>query len=268
MSDALDDVEFLARSENRVAVLRTLESQPKSRSTLQEEAGVSRVTIGRILDDFEERGWVTKTPNREYALTPTGQMIAGGFDEVLQTVETATHLDSVVQWLPTETMSFDLRRLGGAEIVLPTGPDPAAPTRRAGERLHKTSDVRLLMSVIVSEVVEACWDATVNGDQQLEAVFTPDVIETITTDTTMAPKLKQMMESENVTVYRSERSFPHILGLLDDITAFGVTDEENLPRAYFETTDGAVREWAEATYERHREAAVPIAETMSSEQLW
>lgn len=257
MDTARADVAFLARSENRVDVLATLVPEAVSRPALQEAAGVERVTLGRILGDFEDRGWVVKTDG-EYALTPLGEMVAGDFEHLLATVRTARKLDSVVRWLPTDEMAFDLRHLGDADITLPTRADPAAPTRLAAQRLRTTADVRLLMSVVVAEVVEACASAVANGDQRFEAVFTPAVLETISGDPTMSAHVREMIESDDVIVYHTDSETPYIMGLLDDLVGFGVTDEENLPRASLETPNATVREWAEATYERHRAGATVL----------
>ena len=257
MNAAREEIAFLAVSENRVAVLSTLNKEPVDRTELQQRAAVERVTLGRILNDFEDRGWIRKT-GREYALTPIGEMILRDFENLLTTITTARKLDSVVQWLPTDEMPFDLRHLGSADITLPTTTDPAAPTRRAGQCLKTTSNVRLLMSFIVAEVVEACWDATINGVQQLEAVFTAGVLETIRADPTMSTKLREMLSLDTVTVYRSDEGFPFTMEVLDDIAAFGVTDDENLPRAYFETGDEIVRNWVVTTFEQYKQEAVQI----------
>lgn len=257
MRSAREDVAFIARSENRVSVLTTLGPVPLDRDILRERTGVERVTFGRILSDFEERGWIEKT-GRLYARSDTGEIIAETFEHLLKTVETTRKLENVVQWLPTEKMPFPLQHLGSADITLPNGPDPAAPTRTAGQRFAKTGDARIIMSVIVAEVVEACWEATTTGTQQLEAVFTSDVIATIVADPVMSQQVKEMLESGRVSVYQSNEDFPYIMGLLDNIVAFGVTDEENLPRAYFEIENETVRSWVKETYYEYLETAEPI----------
>lgn len=257
VNHAREEIAFLARSENRVAVFMALSSDPLTRDEIQSYTDVARVTLGRILSDFEDRNWIEKT-GRQYTQTPTGEMVSGMFEELLETVDTAEKLDGVVQWLPTEQMPFPLQHLGSADITLPDAPDPAAPTRRAGQRLVDTSHVRIIMAVIVAEVVEACWEATVKGSQQFEAVFTQEVLETVTGDPVMSEQVQEMLESQQVTVYCANEDFPYIMGLLDDIVAFGVTDEENLPRAYFETQNQTVRAWVEETYEQYRETATKV----------
>lgn len=58
MRTPLGDIEFLARSEHRLTVLETLPEEGLTPNELKEETGIPRATIGRILGNFEERGWV------------------------------------------------------------------------------------------------------------------------------------------------------------------------------------------------------------------
>ena len=48
------------------------------------------------------------------------------------------------------------------------------------------------------------------------------------------------------------------MGFLDDLVAFGVTDEENFPRAYIKTEDKTVKTWAELVYERYLMQATEV----------
>lgn len=257
MNAARDDVAFLARSKNRVTVLTVIGTDPVSRAELQKQTHVERVTLGRILTDFTDRGWVKKT-GRRYALTPTGEMVAGDFEKLLETVATASKLESVIQWLPTEKMPFDLRHLGSADITLPTSTDPAAPTRRAGQRLRTTKTARILMRAIISEVVDACWAATIEDDQQFEAVFSADVLDTIAADHTMSTKIHEMLTLDNVAIYRFEEDFPFAMGVIDDLAGFGVTNDESLPQAYLEIENKVVRDWVKKTYDRHKQDATRL----------
>ena len=60
MTTALDDVDFLTRSEHRVTVLETLADEPHEYTELKDLTGVSRVTLGRLLAQFEEKGWIVE----------------------------------------------------------------------------------------------------------------------------------------------------------------------------------------------------------------
>lgn len=55
MSSTLDDIAFLANSEYRVAVLQSLLDGPYSRHVIAEKTDIHRVTLGRILDELENK---------------------------------------------------------------------------------------------------------------------------------------------------------------------------------------------------------------------
>ena len=67
-----------------------------------------------------------------------------------------------------------------------------------------------------------------------------------------------MLSLDGVAVYRYKEYFPFTMGVLDDIAAFGVTDDESLPRAYFETSDEVVRDWVGTTFDRYKQGAVQV----------
>ncbi len=79
MAEALDEIEYLARSENRLVVLRTLATEPMARDALREETGGSRQTLARILSELEERGWVDRA-GVDYRATTLGAYLAREFE--------------------------------------------------------------------------------------------------------------------------------------------------------------------------------------------
>ena len=89
-------------------------------------------------------------------------------------------------------------------------------------------------------------------------MLTADVIDTITADPTMSTRLHEMVRLDNVSIYQIEDDFPYVMGLLDDLAAFGVTTGEGLPLAYLETGDKVIREWMEATYCEYKHNATRI----------
>ncbi len=88
MDVALEEIEFLALSANRVEVLRLLATEPHSRGELAAETGASQATLGRIIADFEERSWIRRTGG-EYVATATGRIVANGFTDLLGGLETS-----------------------------------------------------------------------------------------------------------------------------------------------------------------------------------
>jgi predicted transcriptional regulator len=77
MDSPLDLVAFLTRSENRVETLLALADGPATRPDLQDETGVARATLSRILADFRRHDLATRDAH-EYAATPLGELLAAG----------------------------------------------------------------------------------------------------------------------------------------------------------------------------------------------
>jgi DNA-binding IclR family transcriptional regulator len=117
MEASLAEVEFLALSENRVAVLRLLAEGPRTRSDLAGETGASQATLGRILQDFADRSWIERRGG-EYAATATGRLVSRGFTDLLDILETERELRGVVEHLPTDELTFDLRHLSNATVTV------------------------------------------------------------------------------------------------------------------------------------------------------
>ena len=61
MDTALDDIAFLANSDNRVAVFERLVDGSRHRDELTDQVDASRVTIARILRELEAREWITRS---------------------------------------------------------------------------------------------------------------------------------------------------------------------------------------------------------------
>ena len=74
MTTALDDIDFLTRSEHRVTVLEALVGEPHEYAELKDLTGVSRVTLNRLLAQFEEKKWIVE--NEQYEITAVGEIIA------------------------------------------------------------------------------------------------------------------------------------------------------------------------------------------------
>lgn len=75
----LESIAFLARSHNRVALLATLSTGACTPSELHGSTGVARTTVGRIVNEFEERGWAQRTSDGTYVTTPAGDQVADEF---------------------------------------------------------------------------------------------------------------------------------------------------------------------------------------------
>jgi DNA-binding HxlR family transcriptional regulator len=129
MDSPLEAIAFLARSENRVQVLRTVADEGRSRQQLREELPISRTTLARILNEFETRGWFART-GQVYTTTPAADAILAMFVPLLETVEGVHNLGEAIDLLPPPARSVEFRHFRDADITTPTTENPAEPFDR------------------------------------------------------------------------------------------------------------------------------------------
>lgn len=242
---ALDDIAFLARSPNRVSVLSALADGPHERRELETEVGVSRVTAKRILDDLVERNWVSRS-GRTYETTPLGDVVEREFAGFYETMQAAHRLRDVVAWLPEERLGFDLWRLDDADITVPSRNNPFAPFRRVIEKVSLAGEVHELTHSMPPELLTAHREAVTTNEQELTVVLEAPTLDELVGQAEMASTLEILLNSgAEVRSYPDE--VPFAVCLADDEVGLVLSDSLGLPRAFVETDDEVVTEWAAET---------------------
>lgn len=254
---ALEGIEFLARSSNRVRVIDALETAPMGRRDIEEETGVSRATLGRILDDFEERGWVRRD-GRTYETTLVGDYVAREFTALLERFEPVPGLNELAQWFPEEGFDFDLGCLAGAEIVRATKSDALAPTTHISRRLRTADRVRVVSYSHIPDVLEVCWRRTVGGPLELESVIDSGALDRIGTDPRMVDHAREMAQSGQAELYVYHGTVPYTVFVVDDAVLLCLSGGDGAPHAVIETANETVRAWAEATIDTYCGEGEPI----------
>lgn len=258
----LDDVAFLARSNNRVDVLEALDERDLTRRELHDATGISQPTLGRVLDGFEERGWATNGGNGNggrYRLTPLGCLLAEEFGSLLDVVGTIQTLQELAPWLPLDEMDFELRALSDARITTPKPTDATAHFRREAEVLAHTERLRFLCNQAQPETVARYRDWVVEEGGHMEAVITADAVDAALAHPVMGRQLRGMLASGRATVHRYDGDVAFMAGMLDDTATIVPLDDSGVPCAFVESDDDAVRAWVTDTLESYREEATPLS---------
>jgi predicted transcriptional regulator len=259
MRSALGEIEFLVRSEHRVDVLAAVAEGPHDRAGLRATTGASASTISRTLREFETRHWIRREGG-SFEATPLGRFVVDGLLNLLERMETERRLREVLQWLPADGVGFDaVRRLHDAEVVLPTESDPTAPIRRAGVQLHDGARLRFLTTQVAVQYLDTVRENVVNDGMRVEGVVTPDVHDTLVTDSAMAAVYRDLHQSEDTAFFVAE-DVPLIVQIVDDDVGVGLVDEAATPRGLVCSDDEHVHEWAIETFETCRGEADPISE--------
>jgi predicted transcriptional regulator len=256
MESALEEIEFLALSSNRVELLRLLAEAPRTRSDLAATTGASQATLGRILHDFEERSWVRRESGA-YEATATGRLVADGFTDLLDILETEAELRDIVEYLPTDALGFDLRRLADATITVPTQTRPNAPLQRALDLVRDADEYRVFSHAFNEQSLRAIRERTTDGGT-FEGVFSRSAIDALADDSELRRRLASLLDAEGAEVRIREEEIPVAVTIADEVVHLLLRDADGVLRASVETDDPVVRSWAEDAFERYWETASPI----------
>lgn len=262
MEERLDDVEFLARSAHRVAVLEAVDETPRSRQALQSTTGASRVTIGRIVTDLEQRGWIRQSDDR-YHPTPVGRAIAEAFDALRGTLEAAAVLEPLTPSLPDDFLTVDINHFSDAEVSVPTPQDPLAAARAAARLMAEANHVLMLAHAVTSETVDSQIRAIEQRGQSSAVVLSAATHEAMQADPTLLDQLHRLQSHEEVRVFRYEGRLPVSMGVYDKaIVGIGTVDDAGFPNAFLVSTDDEVLTWAQQTFStiRDQSEALPKRE--------
>lgn len=254
MATPLEEVEFLARSKNRVEVLRLVATEPHSRRRLAEATGASQATLGRILEDFADRSWVERDGGA-YVATATGALVADGVAELLAILETEAKLRDVVAYLPAEAMGFDLRRLADATVTIPSRTRPSAPLQRVLEAMGEADDLRAFSHTLNEQSLAAVHDRVRAGEGTFEAVLSESAIRALAAEERLWSQLRALADADGAEIRVREAEIPLAVTVADGTVYLLVRDDAGLLQASLHTDDGAVRAWATETFERYWETA-------------
>lgn len=258
--DALNEIDFLARSANRVKLLHELlDSGRLERDDVKACCEASRTTLQRNLDALCEHGWIQNT-NRTYALTPSGEIVIEAFSELVETIQLERELQPVLNWLPTSELDIDLTTLSNATVITPDPSNPYAPVNRHIDAMESTDRFRCMLPAIGLQPMTIAHERIVDNGCTHEIIVDRGVAETLRSDPSYAGLIDEMTETGRCHVYTYGGDLSFYLGLTDDVVQIGVEDDEGVPRGLVEidATSGDVRERAERIYADYKQQVTPL----------
>jgi len=257
MESALAEIEFLALSPNRVAVLRRLAEDRHTRTDLAVATGASQATLGRILRDFEDRSWIRRDGGG-YVATATGELVADGFLDLLDIVETETELRPIVDYLPTDAIDVDLRRFGDATITVPTGTKPNAPVGRVLELLDGASSVRVFSHAFNEGSLRVVERRVTDGETTFEGVFSRQAIDAVADDEGLRRRLESLLDAPDASLRVRDGGVPLAVTVADGTVHLLLRDANGVLRASIDTDDPTVSDWAHERFERYWDDATAL----------
>lgn len=266
MDSPIDLVSFVMRSESRINVLLTLATQSQTRPELQDETGIPRTTLSRILADFRDHDLAMRD-GHQYQTTPLGDLVAAELETLFESIESTRALQTLAGWLPLDELGVDFERLAVAEVTLPTPIDPMSPVKRAATVVEDAEYVRTFCYSVVHAPILAALRGVADKGQRLEGVIAAGVLEVVKDDPELAESAQELFESGSVEVYIYDEGIEPQLIIADGRTMFLVTDEEGAIQGLVETDDKAILPWAETMFESLKREADPLDAEAAAELL-
>lgn len=260
MADPFEEISFLTRSENRVEVLGTLSEDVYTERELVDKTGISKVTVGRITEDFLDRGWIRET-EEGYEATRLGDLLAEDYARLSDSMDLACRLGPVRGALPLDEMDFDLRHLVGARVSDPETFDSLQAVDRWIQLLRESNSfLGIAAEMNASEAVGRSFHEEVTGsDMEFGAVVSRAYYEEVNSHPEMARYLRETMEAGGELYLASEvEDFDFIVAAYDEAAAIVGFDDTGNVRAGIETNAGPFRDWIIDTYESYRENATQL----------
>lgn len=252
--DALEDIAYLAKSANRVRLLDALASGSYSRRELDELTGTARTTIGRIVNEFEERGWAERTSDGTYTATPTGELVVAEFTPLIEAMETIRTLGDATAWLPTDELAIDIRHFDDATV---RESDPKAPfefVEYLASCIRDATTFRVLTFLAPpTPIGEAMHTGVVEGQLTADHVLAGGLVEYLHDHKHHPPHWREYIEA-GARVYRYEGYIPCNLFIVDE-TVLIADDQPQGSGAAIESDNETVRAEANELFEVYREDA-------------
>lgn len=255
---ALEDVAFLARSENRLRLLAVLADDGATRRELEEATGIARATVGRALADFEERGWARETAGRTYEATPTGSRLAAAFSPFLERIAAIRQLGDRVAWLPTDEVRIDLRHFSDATIRRPKPADPLSPAMSLTDLIADAAAFHCLVGAAPPLAFEReMHEGVVDGDLETRHVITAEELSYLAEDPDRRVRWREYVEA-GANLYRYDGDIPCNVLVFDGIVIVGPHLRTAGMSGLIESRNEAVYGWADELIDRYRREAVPV----------
>jgi len=254
---ALEDVAYLSRSANRVRILGTLADGPRTRRELMDATGVSRTTLGRILNELAERGWAERNADGRYAAATTGEHVAAAFLPLVDAMAAVRSLGEAANWLPASVHDVGLDAFRDATVHRPDQNAPLSFARELIDRIGSAGTVRVLsyLAPPAHSVAEVLHERIREAGVDSELVLAGGLAEHLAEDPERRPRWRESIDAGAV-VYGYDGHIPCNLFVIDGtVLVANVDPDAGPPGAYIESDDPRVLEWADDLIATHREGA-------------
>jgi predicted transcriptional regulator len=263
--EVLGDVAYLARSPNRVRILRALVSAPASTRELRDRTGTSKTTCNRILNEFVERSWARQTPDGCYRATPRTEHVAIQFRRFVESMATIREFGDDIAvlpadelaWGPDEELTLGIHQFADATVKRKRPQQKGVGRAELVDAFRTTSSIHTVCDGAPPRIVGATLqDRADERDLSGAGVFSTELFEYLRDHHDAPPNWADVIEA-GVPAYQYDGSTPNNITVTDEST-FIFSETSDGTMAVVISQNDAVRAWGIDVVERYRDRAERI----------
>lgn len=253
---ALSDIAYLSRSQSRVNVLATIAKGSYSRSEIEEETEIARTTVGRTINEFEERGWARRTTDGGYTVTPAGKHVIAELRPFVQSMEVIREFGDLLAWLPIDEVPIDLSHFSDAIVHRPDRADPTSTHAEFTTRMEEAAEFQCLVRIAPPIPLERRMrDAVVDRGMDTKHVITDGELNYLLNDPERVERWQEYINA-GANVYRYDGEIPCNLFVFDDTVLIGNTSSDfGEPHVVIESDNEEILSWTQRVIEKYRSEA-------------
>jgi predicted transcriptional regulator len=248
-------INFLSRSDARIAILETLHDDAHRIGELKERMSYPRSTLRQNVTKLEDEGLIEER-DRRYRPTPFGHVLINDYLELLDDLDTVYELEEFVRWISRERLAeLPLDVLGESSITVPTDVQPNAPQERLVEVLAETSTFRGFSPIVLASHVDAFTPRLLEGDLTVEAVLPQRMVTYLDEQ---YDEFETALETDALRIHVHDDGLEYGLGVTDDRLLLSSFDENLRQTCLVENESERARETGETLFDRYRGEATEI----------
>jgi predicted transcriptional regulator len=252
---------YFADSPKQACVLLALGDGPARQNELVTRSSVSRSTVGRAIDTFQDWGLVRNDASTGgYALTDAGEQIVSAYDDLEWAIEVINERKSFLLLLRANGLDIPIDVLSAAQVMVASREEPHTAVVRFMERMAEESPSGFRsMSPVVSGVYNQTIEPFVPTGMDMELILDKSALALSASD--FSDDLDTALKAGNIDIYVHPSGIPFALMIIDERRGMlGAFDEDGNHRGSLAGTNGTLVEWMGRVYEQYKREARHISE--------
>ena len=176
-------LKFLFVSEIRLKLLFNLYESSKSIKELESEFQKKSGNISRGLNELKSCGLITRLPNKQYAITSAGFLVAQNLEHLMETFENIDRNSSFwenhsISSIPNKFLK-ELAFLNDSTIVKSNITEFAKPINMYLKNIKLSNDIRIILPVYSKIFMDTIYESIILYDGHLDLITTKNILDLI-----------------------------------------------------------------------------------------